>query len=170
MRLRATLASLLLNANRVVSVDELADALYAGEPPMTAVNQVQRRVSELRKAFGDSAAIETRPPGYLLKLGPGQLDLNKFERLTTEAVSVEPARATELLGEALSLWRGAPLADLGYESFAQAAVGRLEELQLDALERRVEAELALGRHAAVVPELEELVAREPLRERFAAQL
>jgi DNA-binding SARP family transcriptional activator len=170
LRLRATLAILLLNSNRVVSVDELADALYAGEPPVTAVNQVQRQISELRKAFGDAAAIKTRPPGYLLKLSPGQLDLDRFERLTTEGASAEPARATELLTEALSLWRGAPLADLGYESFAQAAVGRLGELRLDALERRIEADLALGRHASVVPELEELVAGEPLRERFVAQL
>jgi DNA-binding SARP family transcriptional activator len=169
-RLRTTLAILLLNANRVVSVDELADALYAGEPPVTAVTQVQRRISELRKLLGGAAGIETRPPGYVLQLAPGQLDLHHFERLSAEAANVDSGRAAELLREALSLWRGTPLADLAYEVFAQAALARLYELRLDALERRLDADLSLGRHGAVVAELEELVAKEPHRERVAGQL
>jgi DNA-binding SARP family transcriptional activator len=170
-RQRATLAILLLHANRVVSVDELAEALYAGSPPMTAVTQVQRQISELRKALGPSrAVIETRPPGYVLRIAPDSLDLQRFERLVAEARDSEPAVAARLLREAAALWRGTPFADLGYEPFAQAAVARLEELGLDALEQRFDADLALGHHAAVIVELESLVDEHPFRERFAAQL
>jgi DNA-binding SARP family transcriptional activator len=169
-RQRATLAILLLHANRVVSVDELAEALYAGAPPVTAVTQVQRQISDLRKALGREAAIETRPPGYVLRIAAHGLDLHRFERLVAEARDAEPAAAAQLLHEAIDLWRGTPLADLGYESFTQAAIARLEELRLDALEQRLDADLALGRHAAVVAELESLATEHPLRERFAAQL
>jgi DNA-binding SARP family transcriptional activator len=169
-RQRATLAILLLHANRVVSVDELAEALYAGAPPVTAVTQVQRQISELRKALGGEAAIETRPPGYVLRLAPDALDLHRFERLVAQARGADPAAAAGLLRDALALWRGAPLADVGYESFAQAAISRLDELRLDALEQRFEADLALGRHAAAVTELDALAQEHPLRERLAAQL
>ena len=172
-RQRATLAILLLNANRVVSVERLADDLYAGAPPVTAVTQVQRQISDLRKALGDEAGVETRAPGYLLRIGPEQLDLTRFERAAEEAAEAlqrgEARRAAELLREALDLWRGAPLADLAYESFAQGAVARLEEIRLAALELRIDAELELGRHAALVPELETLVREDPLRERLRAQ-
>lgn len=171
---RATLAILLLNVNRVVSVDRLADDLYAGAAPVTAVTQVQRQVSELRKLLGPAHGIETRPPGYLLRLAPEQLDLHRFERLAGDAgralESGDARHATELLRDALELWRGPPLADLEYESFAQPAIARLEEIRLAAVEQRVDAELALGAHAHLVGELEQLVAEHPLQERLAAQL
>src|SRR3954451_22945976 len=171
---RAALTILLLNANRVVSVERLADDLYAGAPPVTAVTQVQRQVSALRQALGREAGIETRPPGYVIRVGPEQLDLYRFERLTAEAEKAlrrqEPERASELLRDALALWRGTPLADLAYESFAQGTIGRLEEIRLAALELRIEADLRLGRHAALDPELEALVWDQPLRERLRGYL
>jgi DNA-binding SARP family transcriptional activator len=170
---RAALAILLLHANRVVSVERLADDLYAGAPPVTAVTQVQRQMSELRKALG-AAAIETRAPGYLLHVEPDRLDLDRFERWTHEAAQAlgrsDHATAVELAAKALELWRGAPLADVAYEPFAQTAIARLEELRLAALEQRFEAELALGRHVAVLAELEALVWDNPLRERLRGLL
>jgi len=173
-RQRATLAILLLHSNSVVSVDDLADALYAGAAPVTAVTQVQRQISELRKAVGSESVIETRSPGYLIRLAPDQLDLHRFERLTGEASRAladgEVQPAADLLREALGLWRGAPLADLAYESFAQAAIERLREIRVGALELRIEADLALARHSQLVGELEELVAEHPLREGFRGQL
>src|SRR6185369_14242536 len=118
--------------------------------------------------------IETRAPGYVIRLEPDGLDLARFERLAENAGRAlrrgEARQAAELLREALGLWRGEPLADLADEPFATIAVQRLEEIRLVALERRIEAELALGRHLELVPELETLVATEPLRERFQAQL
>ena len=173
-RQRATLAILLLNANRVVPIDRLADDLYAGTPPVSAVKQVQRQISDLRKEPGLADAIETRSPGYLVRVAQGQLDLLAFERLVSEAAEAlagdEPRRAADLLRSALGLWRGPPLADLAYESFAQPAIERLEELRLAALEQRIDAELELGQHAELVGELDELVAWHPLRERFRGQL
>ena len=171
---RATLAILLLNVNRVVSVDKLADDLYAGAAPVTAVTQIQRQVSELRKLLGPENGIETQPPGYVLRLPPERLDLQRFERLAADAgrlsESGDAEGAVALLGEALELWRGPPLADLHYESFAQPAIGRLDEIRLAALEQRIELDLGLGRHARLVGELEQLVTEYPLQERFAAQL
>ena len=167
---RATLAILLLNVNRVVSVDRLADDLYSGAAPVTAVTQVQRQISELRKALGAESLIKTRSPGYVIRLQPDQLDLHRFERLTEEAVRGDARLALELLREALDLWRGGPLADLTYEPFARTAIERLEEIRLAALEQRIEAELALARHTEVTPELEQLVAEHPFRERFRGQL
>jgi DNA-binding SARP family transcriptional activator len=171
-RQRATLALLLLDANRVVPVERLADRLYAGRPPVTAVTQVQRQVSELRKALGSPTAIETRPPGYLLRL-VGELDLARFERLTERAHDElsrgDAAAAAALLRDALALWRGPALADLEYESFARATAERLEELRLAALEARVDADLLLGRHSALTAELEQLASEHPLRERLRGQ-
>jgi DNA-binding SARP family transcriptional activator len=171
---RATLAILLLNANRVVSVDRLADDLYAGAAPVTAVTQVQRQISELRKLLGAEHTIETRAPGYVLRLTPEQLDLQRFERLAAEAATAlhggEPQQASDLMSEALGLWHGPALADVAFESFAQPAIERLEEIRLAALEQRIDANLALGRHAELVGELEQLVSEHPLQERFCAQL
>jgi DNA-binding SARP family transcriptional activator len=170
---RAALAILLLSANRVVSVERLADDLYAGAPPVTAVTQVQRQVSELRKLLG-AEAIETRVPGYVLRAPPGSLDLERFEHTTQDADQAaergDHETAARLLGEALDLWRGAPLADLAYESFAQTAIGRLEELRLAVLERRFASELQLGHHLSLLPEIEDLVWEHPLREGLRAQL
>ena len=170
---RAILAVLLLSANRVVSIDRLADDLYAGATPVTALKQVQRHVSDLRKLIGASA-IETRPPGYLLRVAAEELDLALFERLAEEAndalVDGNAQRAADLLRRALELWRGTPLADLAYESFARAPIERLEEMRLSALQLRIEAELEIGRHADVVAELEQLVGEYPVREGLWAQL
>jgi len=171
---RATLAILLLGANRVVSIDQLADDLYAGAAPVTALKQVQRQISDLRKIFGSTSVIETRSPGYVIRLASEELDLSVFERLAADAgealASRDPQRAADLLRESLDLWRGEPLADLTYESFARPAIERLKEIRVAALEQRIEADLALGRHAVVVAELEQLVSEHPLRERFRAQL
>jgi DNA-binding SARP family transcriptional activator len=173
-RQRATLAILLLHANRVVSVDQIAEDLYAGAAPATALKQVQRQISELRKALGSESVIETRSPGYVIRLAPEQLDLSVFERLAAEAGESEAAgdaqRAADLLRAALDLWRGEALADLSYEPFARAPIERLEEIRLAVLEQRIDADLALGRHAQLVPELEQLVVDERLRERIYGQL
>src|SRR5262245_25876982 len=173
-RQRATLAILLLNANRVVSIDRLADDLYAGAPPVTAVTQVQRQISELRKALGPPAAIETRAPGYVLRLEPEQLDLAQFERLAEDAGTEfrrgEKEAAAELLREALRLWRGEPLADLAGEPFATVAVRRLDEIRLVALELPVEAGLALGRRFVLIAVLAALGAMVPLPVRLPARL
>lgn len=174
LRQRATLAILLLNANRVVSVERLADDLYTGAAPVTAVTQVQRQVSELRKLLGPEAAIETRPPGYVMRISSEQLDLTRFEQWTEEAhrlLARGAARcAVDLLRNALDLWRGAPLADLAAETFARPAIDRLEELRIAAIERRIDAELELGRHGETAAELEALVAEHPLREGLRRQL
>jgi DNA-binding SARP family transcriptional activator len=173
-RQRATLAILLLHANRVVSIERLADDLYAGSPPVTAVTQVQRQVSELRKALGSDRVIETRAPGYVLRLFPDQLDLDRFEQQSAAGADAlgrgEPEPASELLAAALALWRGSPFADLADEHFARAAVERLDEIRLAALEHRVDADLALGRHTDLVGELEQLVSEHPYREPFQRQL
>jgi DNA-binding SARP family transcriptional activator len=165
---RALLGVLLLNANRVVSRDRLIDALWAEEPPETAVKALQVYVSQLRKALGRDVLV-TRAPGYMVQVGEGQLDLDRFEALREEARHCEPADAAARLREALSLWRGPPLSEFAYEGFAQGEIGRLEELRLAALEERVDAELQLGRHAALAGELEALVRDHPLREQLGAQ-
>ena len=172
-RRRATLAILLLNAGRVVSVERFADELYAGRPPVTAVTQVQRQVSDLRKVLGSASVIETRAPGYVLRIGDAETDLAQFERFAAEAERArargDAGAAADLLRAALDLWRGPALADLGDEPFARADAARLEELRLAVLQERVDADLALGRHALVAGELEGLVAEHPVRERFHAQ-
>jgi DNA-binding SARP family transcriptional activator len=171
---RATLAILLLHANRVVSVERLADDLYAGATPVTAVTQVQRQISELRKLLGASSGIETRSPGYVIRLSSDQLDLYRFERSAEDATQAlargHAGVAADLLRGALGLWRGSALADLAYETFAQVSIARLEEIRLAALEQRIEAELMLGRDAELIAELEELVAEHPLREHLCRQL
>ena len=171
---RATLAILLLNANRVVSIERLADDLYAGAAPATAVAQVQRQISELRKALGAADSVVTQAPGYVLPLSPGQFDLSRFEAKTEAAARSlaggEPQRAGELFREALAFWRGAPLADFTYELFAGIAIARLEEIRLAAVEQRIEADLALGRHVALIAELEQFVREHPLRETLRAEL
>jgi DNA-binding SARP family transcriptional activator len=174
-RQRALLALLLLNANQVVSSDRLIDELWGDEPPESGTAALQVRISKLRKALGTAGqAIVTHAPGYVIHVGSDQLDLRRFERLMAEAdrdvQGGDPAEASSKLGEALSLWRGAPLADVGYESFAQPAVARLEELRLVAHELRFEADLALGRHNELVGGLEALSAAHPLREGLCRQL
>jgi DNA-binding SARP family transcriptional activator len=168
-RQRALLALLLLRANRVVSSDTLLEELWAEEQPLAGRAALRVRVSQLRKALGAEIVL-TRAPGYVLVAEREQVDLHRFERLVAESRTEPPERAAERLREALALWRGDPLAELAYESFAQPEIGRLEELRLAALELRIDADLELGRHAALVPELESAVAESPLRERLRAQL
>ena len=169
---RALLAVLLLHANAVVSSDRLLDELWGDEPPEARTAALRVRLSQLRKALdlGGTGPIVTRAPGYAIELRPDELDLAHFERLVGEAGSAEPELAAARLREALALWRGPALADFTFEPFARAPIGRLEELRLLALERRIEADGALGRHAELVPELESLIAEHPLREGLRAQL
>src|SRR2546425_2767649 len=165
---RALLALLLLDPNRVVSRARLIDELWHADPPETARTALQVYISQLRKALGWDLIL-TQPPGYLIRVSDGELDLHRFEWLVATARAEEPAEAARLLREGLALWRGTPLAELG-DSFARAERARLEEQRLAALEQRIEAELALGRQAELVPELEGLVHEQPLRERLRGQL
>src|SRR4051812_14528072 len=168
-RQRAVLALLLLNANHVVPTERLVDELWGGNPPKTARTALHNALVHLRKLLG-SDALERRPPGYLLRVDPGHFDLARFERLVVRAREAPAEERAELLREALAEWRGAPLAELAYESFAQSEVRRLEELRIAALEDRLDADLEAGRHADLVPEVEALVAVHPHRERLRAQL
>ena len=129
-----------------------------------------RGVLEPGRARGEaSRLLVTRSPGYELRVDPERLDAKRFESLVAEGkralAAGDPRSAREALEEGLALWRGPPLAELAYASFAQAEIARLEEQRLGALEYRIEADLALGREGEVIGELEALVAREPLRER-----
>jgi DNA-binding SARP family transcriptional activator len=169
-RQRTLLALLLTRANEAVSVDRLIDALWGTNPPRAAGNALQYHVSQLRKLLGDGETITRREPGYLIQVAPDELDLFHFERLVAEAEDAPPDRAARLLREALGLWRGPPLPDLADQAFAHAEIRRLEELRLAALERRFEADLALGRHGQLIPELDALVREHPFRERFRAAL
>jgi DNA-binding SARP family transcriptional activator len=166
------LARLLLEANRTVSVDALVDALWGERVPATAVKMVHIYVSQLRKVL-PSGALQTRPPGYRLEVAPEAVDLLRFERLRKEGRDAlaggDAATAAERLTMAGALWRGPALGEFT-EPFAAAAATHLEELQLVAVEDRVDAELALGRHRDVAAELQALVARHPLRERPRRQL
>jgi DNA-binding SARP family transcriptional activator len=174
---RALLTLLLLHANEVVSSDRLIDGVWGESPPRTVGAALRVYMSKLRKLLesdGSDVAIVTRSQGYMLGIEPEQLDLHRFERLVREgreALAVRSAeKAAARLGEALELWRGPPLADLAYASPTASTIGRLVELRLCALEDQIEAELALGHHFDLVPELEALVAEYPLRERLRAQL
>jgi DNA-binding SARP family transcriptional activator/streptogramin lyase len=165
---RALLAILLLHANEVVSRERLIDELWDTSPPETAPAALQVHVSQLRKALGHDAIV-TRAPGYLVRVEDGELDLDRFEQLVEDARGKTAPEAAETLREALRVWRGPPLADVD-DAVARPERGQLEEQRLSALERRIEAELELGLHAELVPELEALVRADPLRERRRAQL
>ncbi len=174
-RQRALLAILLIHANEPVSADGLIDELWGDHPPGSPRKGVQVQVSRLRKALGeDSARLVTHPNGYQLHVESGELDLDRCEHLAHKGrealASGDQRRAAGHLREALAIWRGSALADLGFESFAQGEIARLEELRLAVLEDRIDADLACGRHAELVGELEALVAEHPLRERLRRQL
>ncbi|MEO5576418.1 MAG: BTAD domain-containing putative transcriptional regulator [Gaiellaceae bacterium] len=166
---RALLAALALRAGEVVSTDRLIADLWGESAPASATGSLQNTVSALRKLIGRDALL-TQAPGYRLAVGREAVDVNRFERLLTEARVPDPATRARLLREALELWRGPALADLEEEDFARLEAARLDELRVTALEERIDAELELGRHAGLVGELEQLVATHPLRERLRGQL
>jgi DNA-binding SARP family transcriptional activator len=174
---RSLLALFLVHANETLTTDRLIDELWGDRPPATAVKNVQMQVSRLRKALAAGAGRElvmTRERGYELELDPERLDSNRFKRLLDEGrrelAGGHPKRAAAALEAALAMWRGAPLADLAYEPYAQREIARLEDLRVGAFEQLIEAKLALGGHAEVVSQLESLIAEHPYRERLRAQL
>ena len=179
---RALLAILLLHANELVSADRLIDDLWGEHPPPTALKTVQAYVSRLRKTLDHvgapsgtpRGALLTRGHGYLLRVESGELDVDRFRGLVEQGrqalAAGEPELAAHHLREGLSLWRGPALGEFTYDAFAAPAIAQLEELQLGALEDRIDADLALGRQHDLVGELTELVERHPLRERLRGQL
>jgi DNA-binding SARP family transcriptional activator/WD40 repeat protein/energy-coupling factor transporter ATP-binding protein EcfA2 len=180
-RQRALLALLLLHANEVVPSARLIEELFGGDASETGVNALQVGISRLRRLLGESRTLNgergvllTRPPGYLLRAEPEQLDVALFEQLLGQGrrshATGDAAAAASTLREALALWRGPALADLALLEFAQPEIRRLEELRLSALMERIEADLALGRADEVIPELEALVEANPLQERLRGQL
>jgi DNA-binding SARP family transcriptional activator len=176
---RTLLALLLLHPNEVVSTDRILDVLWANNAP-EARRKLWFHVSKLRgmlRARGAqddaSGILVTRPTGYALRIDLDQLDAARFERLTSSARAVledEPARAGEMLRRALALWRGRPFEDVLHEDAVSSEVVRLDELRLKAVEDRLDADLALGRAAELIPELEVLIGEHPYREHLRAQL
>jgi DNA-binding SARP family transcriptional activator len=157
---RALLAALALRAGEVVSTDRLIVDLWGERAPASATGSLQNTVSALRKTLGRDVLV-TQPPGYRLAVEPEDVDANRFERLLAQALDAEPARRASLLQEALALWHGPALADLDEEEFARHEGARLDELRIAAVEERIDAELELGRHVALVGQLESLVAEHP---------
>lgn len=173
-RQRAVLVLLLLEANTTVAVDRLVDRLWHGDPPASSTVTLQGYVSRLRRALvGLPVHIATSAVGYGLYVDVDAIDTCRFDRLVGEGQAAlaagRPEEAAAALRTALELWRGPALADVAYEGFAAGEVGRLDELRLEALEQRIEADLILG-HGGLTAELEGLVARHPLREGFRGQL
>jgi DNA-binding SARP family transcriptional activator/DNA-binding beta-propeller fold protein YncE len=172
-RQRALLTVLCFNPGAVLSVDRIVGELWGESAPPTARHMVEVYVSKLRKLLGPNLLV-TQPPGYTLDLDPECIDTKRFEALLEQGSEAlargEADFAEDLLREALALWRGEALADFAYEPFAQAEIGRLNELRRRAEEELVEAELALGRSHELVAEIESLVAEEPLREHRHGQL
>ena len=178
---RALLALLLVHANEALSSERLVHELWGERPPPSAAKTLQVHISRLRKALAaadgdgaDAVVITTREHGYELEVDPERLDSNRFERLVAEGGSElargQPERAAWALEEALSLWRGAALADFTYEAFAQSEIARLGDLRLAAIEQLNEAKLALGRHTELIGHLEGLIGEHPYRERLRAQM
>jgi predicted ATPase/DNA-binding SARP family transcriptional activator len=174
-KIRALTALLALDAGKVVSTDRLIDGIYGDDQPVRAANALQLQISKLRhtlRAAGE-AAIDTRPPGYVLDIPADDVDALRFARLVSDgrrALTTAPAEASSLLHEALSLWRGPALSDFAFDDFATGERVRLEELRLAAVEDCIEVDLELGRHAECVEQLEQLLAAHPLRERPWGQL
>lgn len=173
---RSLLALLVLHAGEVVSAEWLVDELWGPTPPATANKGLHNLVSDLRRRLqaGDASEragmLATSGTGYVLRIGPGQVDAHRFRQLVADAEEMPPEQRAARLRAALELWRGPPLADFVYEPFAQAEIAALDELHLTAVEERVEADLALGRHAQLVGELDKLIAAHPYRERLRGQL
>jgi predicted ATPase/DNA-binding SARP family transcriptional activator len=170
-RLRGLLIALALEPGRAVPKATLVDWIWGGRPPSDATNALQRLVSRLRKALPEGL-VEGQPDGYRLQVEPDGVDAVRFERLVGQARNDDGPRRVWLLREALALWRGAAMQDIGLlESGAlDAAVIRLEGLRLAAMEDRFDAEIGLGHGAALVTELTDLVTAHPVRERLVAAL
>jgi DNA-binding SARP family transcriptional activator len=173
-KMRALLALLLLHPNEPVSAERLAAALWGDDAPAASIKTIHVYVSRLRKALGDPEAIATTPAGYRLRVGPGELDADRFEALVAEGRAAltagRPDRAATRLGEALELWRGPALPEFAFAPFVQSEIARLNEERLAALEARVEADLRCGRHAEIAAELSQLAEQHPTREQLAAHL
>ena len=173
---RVVLATLLLRANGVVPVDALIDAMWDDAPPPSARTTLQGYVKQLRQNAGlqIGGRVVTRPPGYLITVADGELDLDRFTGLCDRARPLADRGdwrgASGLFGEALALWRGEPLADVPSVVLERSEAPRLAELRMRAVESRVEMDLRLGRHAGLVAELRRLVSAEPLREGLHGQL
>jgi DNA-binding SARP family transcriptional activator/Flp pilus assembly protein TadD len=167
---RAVLATLLLNAGRVVRFDELTQALWGADPPPSARVVLQNHVMRLRKALGDGGRIGTQPLGYQIVVDDGDLDVSRFEGHLAAARAAARDRAWQAAAAqaraGLALWRGEPLADVESDLLAVRDIPRLAELRLQAVEVRLEADLHLGRHGEVITELQRLAAADPLRERL----
>jgi predicted ATPase/DNA-binding SARP family transcriptional activator len=172
---RALLALLVLHRDKVVSLDRIVDGLWGETPPPSARHLVHVYVSQLRHALGPDgkAVVVTQSPGYLFAGGAGSRDIDRFQsRLDSGTAALEDRRfneAAEMLAQGLALWRGPALADVADAPFANVEVERLEELQLIALERRIDADLGLGQDSELGAELQQLVQRYPTRERLRAQ-
>ena len=164
-RQRGVLALLLLDPNEVVSTDRLVDEVWGPRPPKSVEASLQNIVWHLRNLIGREL-IETRPPGYVLAVDPESIDAFRFEHALAASRGLEPAERAAALREALALWRGTAFADIVFEGIAGSAVARLDELRLEALEQRIEAELALGHHDTLLGEIEALAGRNPARERL----
>jgi DNA-binding SARP family transcriptional activator/ABC-type glycerol-3-phosphate transport system substrate-binding protein len=164
---RSVLAHLIVRANHVVPTDTLIDQVWGEEPPAAARTSLQAYVSNLRRALG-AERLEGRAPGYVLHLEPAELDASRFEALVQDARGADgdAGRVAMILGEALALWRGPAYADLSTEASLSGEIARLEELRLQALEERLAADLAAGRHGEVIGELESLTRDHALRERL----
>lgn len=177
---RLLLSLLLVNANQVVSADRIIDELWGDDAGPNHQNALWVHVSNLRSLLephrekrSEGSVLLTRSPGYLLQVAPDDVDAWRFEQLLREArglLDAEPAAASIAAGEGLALWRGRPYEDLIYESFTQSEVARLEELRLEAVELRIDADLRRGLAASLVGELESLARQHPLREAFTADL
>ncbi len=171
-RLRALLIMLALRPGQLVTASQLIDGLWPEEMPAAAANALQALVSRLRRALPE-AVIESRPSGYQLKIDPRSTDIVRFEDLAAAGraqLRDDPAAAGQTLRQALALWRGPALADVAETDFGQAAIARLDELRLTAIEHRVDADLRTGNTASLVAELEGLVIAHPMREPLAARL
>jgi len=175
-RERALLAVLALRRGEVVSTDALVDALWGETPPPTAAKALQGYVSHLRRILesaGESGVLVTQPPGYVLRLGDGTADAARFEALAAHGwrqLDDDPDAALATFEGALALWRGPALGEFAFSEFAQREIHRLDELRLETVKGRFEGLLRLGRHGAVVAELEARVNEHPLRERLRGQL
>jgi DNA-binding SARP family transcriptional activator len=166
---RALLTVLLLRAGTTVPGPRLIEELWGEDAPISARKVVQTYISKLRRVLPPGVLV-TRPTGYALRADPGCVDAASFERLLAEAAPADPEDEADLLRCALALWRGGALEDFADEPFAQADISRLEGLRLEALERRIELDVAAGRHAAVVGELAALVREHPFHEPLRGQL